>query len=76
MTDSPAIQVPLDPQEEPILTCILSLRDQLSILRQDKSTYVKSQDVLTLYDQVVEQVHLLNLIREEHGKSLEQNRGW
>lgn len=75
MTDSPAAQVPLNPQEQPILDCILGLRDQLLLLKEDKSTYIKSQDVLRLYEEVVEQVHLLNLIREEHGKSLEQNRG-
>lgn len=75
MSDSPAVQAPLDPKEQSILDCLLQIRDQLSILKQDKSTYIKSHDVFSLYDQVIEQVHLLNLIREEHGKPLEQNRG-
>ena len=75
MTDSPALQAALDPQEEPILKDILTLRDQLLLLKRDKSTYIKSHDVLELYDRVVEQVHLLNGIRKEHGKPLEQNRG-
>lgn len=75
MTDSPAVQAALDPQEEPILKDILTLRDQLLLLKRDKSTYIKSHDVLELYDRVVEQVHLLNGIRKEHGKPLEQNRG-
>lgn len=75
MTDSPAVQAPLDPKEQPILDRILVIRDKLSLLRQDKSTYIKSYDVLRLYGQVIEQVHLLNVIREEHDKSLEQNRG-
>ena len=75
MTDSPAVQAPLDPKEQPILDRILVVRDKLSLLRRDKSTYIKSQDVLELYDQVVQQVHLLNVIREEHDKPLEQNRG-
>ena len=75
MSDSPAVQAPLDPKEQPILDCLLQIRDKLSLLKQDKSTYIKSQDVLSLYDQVIEQVHLLNVIREEHGKPLEQNRG-
>ena len=74
MADSPAVQAPLDPQEAPILDRVLSLRDKLSLLKQDKSTYIKSHDVLELYDEVIEQVHMLNTIREEHGKSLEQNR--
>ena len=75
MTDSPAFQAPLDPKEAPILDRVLYLRDQLSLLKQDKSTYIKSHDVLALYVQVIEQVHELNTIREEHGKPLEQNRG-
>ena len=75
MTDSPAVQAPLDPKEAPILGRVLSLRDKLSLLKQDKSTYVKSHDVLQLYDEVIEQVYQLNVIREEHGKPLEQNRG-
>lgn len=75
MTDSPAIQAPLDPKEQPILDRVLHLRDELSVLKQDKSTYIKSQDVIVLYDQVIEQVYSLNVIREEHGKPLEQNRG-
>lgn len=75
MTDSPAVQAPLDPKEQPILDRVLHLRDELSLLKQDKSTYIKSHDVIALYDQVIEQVHSLNVIREDHGKPLEQNRG-
>ena len=75
MTDSPAVQAPLDPKEQPILDAVLTIRDQLSLLKQDKTTYIKSQDVLRLYDAVIEQVHQLNVIREEHNKPLEQNRG-
>lgn len=75
MTDSPAVQAPLDPKEQPILDQILIIRDKLSLLKGDKSSYIKSHDVLELYDQVIEQVHLLNIIREEQDKPLEQNRG-
>lgn len=75
MADSPAIHTPIDPHEQPILDSILQIRDSLQLLKQDKSTYVKSQDVLTLYDRVIEQVNLLNVIRDEHGKQSEQNRG-
>ncbi|KAI4190823.1 MAG: hypothetical protein L6R41_000518 [Letrouitia leprolyta] len=74
MTDSPAVQAALDPKEQPILDRVLNIRDQLSLLRRDKSTYIKSHDVLRLYEQVIEQVHLLNIIRDEYDKSLEQNR--
>lgn len=75
MTDSPAVQAPLDPNEQPILDSLLQLRDRLSLLKQDKTTYIKSHDVIVLYHAVVEQVHLLNVIRLENSKPLEQNRG-
>ncbi len=75
MVDSPAIHALIDPEEQSILESILRIRDNLQLLKEDKSTYVKSQDVLALYDQVIEQVDLLNVIREKHGKPLEQNRG-
>ena len=72
MTDSPAFRFPLDPAEQPILDKLLNIRDHLSILKQDRSSYVKSQDVLTFYDQVIVQVQALNKVRET--KRDEQNR--
>ncbi|KAL8914435.1 MAG: hypothetical protein Q9171_000940 [Xanthocarpia ochracea] len=74
MTDSPASQITLDPKEQPILDQLLATRDKLFLLKQDRSTYIKSHDVLDLYEQVIEQVHLLNILREAHDKPLEQNR--
>ncbi len=75
MSDSPAVHAPLDPKEAPILARVLELRDQLSLLKQDRTSYIKSQDIIPLYDSVIEQVHLLNVIREERRKALESNRG-
>ncbi|KAJ9619646.1 hypothetical protein H2203_008427 [Taxawa tesnikishii (nom. ined.)] len=72
MTDSPAVRAPLDPNEQPILDRILTIRDKLSLLKQDRSNYIKSQDVVTLYNQVNEQVGVLNKIRTT--KRTEQNR--
>ncbi|KAF1960255.1 hypothetical protein CC80DRAFT_489456 [Byssothecium circinans] len=72
MTDSPAARIPLDPKEQPILDSLLAVRTKLELLKQDRSTYVKSQDVIELYDQVIAQVELLNQIRTT--KRLEQNR--
>jgi hypothetical protein len=74
MSDSPAVHVPLDPEEVPILEKVLLLRDRLSLLKQDRSTYIKSKDVLQYYADLVEQVQKLNVIRKEHGIRLEQNR--
>jgi len=72
MTDSPAYRLPLDPQEQPILDRLLNIRDHLSILKQDRTSYVKSQDVMKHYEAVIEQVQALNKIREN--KRNEQNR--
>lgn len=72
MSDSPVLSAPVGPQEKPILDKLLLIRDKLLLLKQDKSTYVKSSDVLPLYDQVIEQICLLNEVRgPEH---LLQNR--
>jgi hypothetical protein len=73
MTDSPLPRIPLDPKEQPILDKLQSIRTELELLKRDRSTYVKSEDVLKLYDQVIEQVIILNEIRES--KRLEQNKG-
>ncbi|KAK4575351.1 hypothetical protein LTR86_001205 [Recurvomyces mirabilis] len=72
MTDSPAYRFPLDAQEQPILDRILNIRDNLSLLKQDRSTHIKSQDVVQYYNEVIEQVDKLNAIRET--KRDEQNR--
>lgn len=73
MTDSPAPRIPLDPKEQPILDKLLAVRTKLELLKQDRSTYVKSQDVIDLYNEVNEQVLILNEVRTT--KRLEQNRG-
>ena len=73
MSDSPYSTAPLDPREKPILESLLVTRDQLLLLKEDKSTHVKSTDVLPLYEQVIEQVHELNDVRAD--KHLELNRG-
>lgn len=73
MADSPRVSAPLDPKELPILNKLLSIRDKLELLKQDKTKYVKSQDVVPLYNDIIEQVELLNSIHV--GKRNEQNRG-
>lgn len=75
MTDSPAFNAPLDPKEKPILDSLLHIRDKLSLLKGDKSTYIKSKDVVSLYNEVIKQVQLLNDVRAEDKKPLEHNRG-
>ena len=73
MTDSPAFKAPLDPAEQPILDKLLYTRDKLLLLKRDKTKYVKSQDVISHYDDVIKQVGALNDVRKH--KREEQNRG-
>lgn len=72
MADSPMYTAPVSAAEKPILEKLVSIRDRLLLLKQDKSTYVKSQDVLPMYEEIIEQVQLLNDARgSDH---LVQNR--
>ncbi|KUJ12137.1 uncharacterized protein LY89DRAFT_624592 [Mollisia scopiformis] len=72
MADTPTLPLPLDPREQPILDSLLRIRDELTLLKQDRSTYVKSSDVMALYDRTVDQVRDLNEIRTD--KPQEDNR--
>lgn len=72
MADTPTLCL-LDPREKPIVDSLLRIRDELTLLKQDRSSYVKSSDVLALYDRTVDQVRLLNEIRTD--KPQEDNQG-
>jgi len=73
MTDTPSMPLPLDSREQPVLDRLLQIRDELTLLKRDRSSYVKSSDVMALYDKTVEQVQVLNDIRID--KPQEQNLG-
>jgi hypothetical protein len=72
--DSPAVPVPLDPSEQPILDRLLHIRDTLVLLKQDKSSYIKSRDVIPLYEDVIVQVEALNNVRKDQGRRFVHNR--
>jgi len=72
--DSPAVPVPLDSHEQPILEHLLHTRDALILLKQDKSTYIKSRDVIPLYKDVIVQVEALNAVRKNDERRLVHNR--
>lgn len=65
--DTPAVPLPKDERERQILDKLTVIRDNLLLLKRDRTKYIRTQDVMTLYDQLVEQVKLLNEIRQgEH----------
>ncbi|KAL4781896.1 hypothetical protein BJX76DRAFT_334185 [Aspergillus varians] len=72
--ESPAIQTPLDPKEQPILESVLRTRDALYLLKQDKSSYIRSRDVLPLYEEVTGEVEKLNAVRKDQNRRLAHNR--
>ena len=71
--DTPTLPPPMDAREQQILDQLLAIRDRLMLMKGDRSTYIRSQDVIPLYDQTVEQVRQLNEIRS--GEHKEENRG-
>ncbi|KAI1000174.1 hypothetical protein K3495_g8028 [Podosphaera aphanis] len=60
MTETPSFPFPVDHREQAILADFRGLRDKLLLLKQDRSAYIKSSDVLPIYDKTVEQVQRLN----------------
>lgn len=63
MADTPRLLPPRDAEEQAVLERLLEIRNDLFLLKQDKSTYVKSSDVMALYEKTITQVRLLNDIR-------------
>ncbi|KAI0024186.1 hypothetical protein F4780DRAFT_649350 [Xylariomycetidae sp. FL0641] len=70
--DTPKVPAPKDEREKKILEELILIRDQLLLRKLDRTTYVRTQDVMVLYDQAIEQVKQLNEIRQ--GKASEENR--
>ncbi|KAI0153192.1 hypothetical protein GGR57DRAFT_148374 [Xylariaceae sp. FL1272] len=70
--ETPKYPAPRDAGEKEVLSTLVALQDQLLLRKLDRTTYVRTQDVMVLYEQVIEQVKRLHEIR--HGKSIEENR--
>ncbi|KAK4448247.1 hypothetical protein QBC34DRAFT_439329 [Podospora aff. communis PSN243] len=62
--ETPAIPMPKDEGERTILDHLVGIRDHLLLLKRDRTKYIRSQDVMLVYDQVIEQVRQLNEIRK------------
>ncbi|KAI5858193.1 hypothetical protein GGS23DRAFT_587020 [Durotheca rogersii] len=70
--ETPKIPAPKDDGERRVLEKLVAIRDQLQLRKSDRTTYVRTQDVMVLYDQTIEQVKILNEIRR--GKPVEENQ--
>ncbi|KAK0672467.1 hypothetical protein QBC41DRAFT_313891 [Cercophora samala] len=62
--ETPAIPMPNDAREQEILDKLTAIRDQLLLLKMDRTKYIRSQDVMVHYQELVEQVKLLNEVRK------------
>lgn len=65
--------MPRDAREQAILARLTVVRDKLLLLKMDRTTYIRSQDVIPLYDETIEQIKEMNTIREEIGAK-DENR--
>ncbi|KAI0005630.1 hypothetical protein F4779DRAFT_630104 [Xylariaceae sp. FL0662B] len=70
--ETPKIPAPSDEAEKQVLANLVAIRDQLQLRKLDRTTYVRSQDVMVLYERTIEQVKRLNEIRG--GKPTEENQ--
>jgi hypothetical protein len=61
--DTPTYSPPKDAREEQVLGKLSAIRDMLQLLRRDRSNYIRSQDVIPLYDETIEQVRQLSDVR-------------
>ncbi|KAK4224740.1 hypothetical protein QBC38DRAFT_289537 [Podospora fimiseda] len=62
--ETPAIPMPKDGREQQVLDKLTSIRDQLLLLKRDRTKYIRSQDVMGHYEQLVDLVKELNEIRK------------
>lgn len=70
--DTPKIPAPRDEGEKRILAELVSLRDQLLLRKLDRTTYVRTQDVMVLYEKTLDQVRQLNELRRGHKREENQ----
>lgn len=68
------VPAPQDAREQEVLERMTAIRDQLLLLKQDRTQYIRSQDVMTLYDQIVEEVRKVNEIRTSTTNGFVENR--
>ncbi|CAN8105638.1 unnamed protein product [Discula destructiva] len=61
--ETPQAPHPQDIREQEILERLTAIRDQLLLLKQDRTKYIRSKDVMALYDQTIEEVRKVTEVR-------------
>ena len=72
--DTPVIPPPKDAREQEIMERLVAIRDQLLLLKQDRTKYIRSQDVIGLYEKTVEEIRKVNEIRGDSKDKAGENR--
>lgn len=72
--DTPVIPPPKDAREQEIMERLVAIRDQLLLLKQDRTKYIRSQDVIGLYEQTIEEIRKVNEIRGDAKDQAGENR--
>jgi hypothetical protein len=65
--------MPVPSEELPILERLIVVRNRLTALKKDRKEYIKSADVLQLYDVCIKLVTKLNDIRENNADTATSN---
>jgi hypothetical protein len=72
--ETPVWAPPKDDRERRILDRLVETRDSLLLLKSDRTTYIRSQDVLPLYNEIIQQVKELNEMRSEDETKKEETQ--
>lgn len=69
--ETPSLPPPRDSREQEVMERLIAIRDQLLLLKQDRTKYMQSKDVMGLYDQTIEEVRKVNDIRSNSVEHVE-----
>ncbi|KAL2278952.1 hypothetical protein FJTKL_14101 [Diaporthe vaccinii] len=72
--DTPVVPPPQDAREQEVMERLAAIRDQLLLLKQDRTKYIRSQDVIGLYEQTIEEIRKVNEIRGDAKDQVGENR--
>jgi len=72
--ETPAWAPPKDERERRILKRLVEIRDSLLLLKSDRTTYIRSQDVIPLFHETIQQVKDLNEMRSEDETKREETQ--
>ena len=62
--ETPSCSVPVDPREKDILARLIEIRDKLLLLKEDRKSYIRSQDVMPRLEELEAALRDLEPIRQ------------